>query len=254
VRREIERAACVVRPSGVTVAPLSHASRGPHPGDAKRFGLPQLARLRDAARDVAWLVDRSYPRESAVRFVGDHYQLAARQRLALFRGVVSGDEQRRRATHEERVEEVRERTLLIDGLNLVIGLEVALAGGPLLACADGAIRDLAGLHGSYRPIRQTEEAIERIGGALTALHIAGARIYLDAPVPCSGKLRALFLEHASRCDCPVRVDLVRNPDACLAGERHVVSADAAVIDGSASWFNLGAVLVRAIEGAWVIAL
>jgi hypothetical protein len=233
---------------------LSDASRGPHPGDAKRFGLAQLARLREAAHDVGWLVDRSYPRESAVRFVGDHYQLAARQRLALFRGTVSEGEQRRRATREERVEDMRGQTVLIDGLNLVITLEVALAGGPLLACADGTIRDLAGLHGSYRPVRHTEEAIERIGGALNALGSAGARIYLDAPVSSSGKLRALFLEHASRWNRPVRVDLVKSPDACLAGERHVASADAAVIDRSASWFNLGAVLVRTVEGAWIIAL
>jgi len=138
-------------PAGATVAPLSHASRGPHAGDAKRFGLPQLARLREAAHDVGWLVDRSYPRESTVRFVGDHYQLAARQRLALFRGAVSDGEQRRRAAREERGEHVRGQTLLIDGLNLVITLEVALAGGPLLACADGTIRHLAGLQRGSSP-------------------------------------------------------------------------------------------------------
>jgi hypothetical protein len=34
----------------------------------------------------------------------------------------------------------------------------------------------------------------------------------------------------------------------------VASSDAVVIDRSASWFNLGAVLVRAIEGAWIITL
>jgi len=233
---------------------LSHASRGPDPDDAKWFDSLQLARLRDAAHDVAWLIDRGYSRESAVRFVGDHHQLAARQRLALVRGVVSEGERRRRAKLEEGPEDVHRQTLVIDGLNVIITLEVALGGGPLLACADGAIRDLAGLHGSYRPVRQTTEAVERIGAALTILRTSGARIYLDAPVASSGKLRALFLEHASRWELPVCVHLVRNPDACLAGERHVASADAEVIDRSAGWFNLGAWLIRAIEGAWVIAL
>ena len=149
---------------------------------------------------------------------------------------------------------MRGRTLLIDGLNLVITLEVALAGGPLLTCLDGAVRDLAGLRGSYRPVLQTEEAVDRIGGALITLRTAGARVYLDAPVSSSGKVRALFLEHASHWDRPVGIDLVKDPDACLAGARYVVSADAAVIDRSASWFNLGAMLVRAIEDAWIIAL
>lgn len=238
----------------MTSTPSSRASRGPRPGDARWFRPPELARLHEAAHDVAWLLDRGYPRESAVRFVGDHYQLATRQRLALSRGVCSEAERRSRAAREEGVEDVRGRTLLIDGLNLVITLEVALAGGPLLACTDGAVRDLAGLHGSYRPARQTEEAVERIGRALTTLRTAGARVYLDAPVPSSGKVRALFVEHASRWDCPVRVDLVKDPDASLAGAQHVVSADAGVIDRSAGWFNLGELLVRGIAGAWLVPL
>lgn len=203
---------------------------------------------------MAWLLDRGYPRESAVRYVGDHHQLAARQRLALMRAVCSEAERRRRARREETVEQVRGQTLLIDGFNLIITLEVALGGGPVLACADGTVRDLAGLYGSYRPVQQTEEAVERIGAGLAMLSTAGARIYLDAPVANSGKLRALFVEHASRWDHPVRVDLVRNADASLAGARHVASADAEVIDRSAGWFNLGAVLIGTIKGAWIVAL
>jgi hypothetical protein len=236
------------------VLPLTHASRGPHPGDAQRFGPPQLEQLRRAALEVAWLLDRGYPRESAVRFVGDRHQLAARQRLALMRGVCSEAERQRRASREEGAPDVRNQRLLVDGLNVLITLEVALAGGPLVACADGAVRDLAGLRGSYRPVQQTGDALERFGAALSTFRTAGAHVYLDAPVSSSGEVRALFLEHASHWDRPVQVDLVKDPDACLAGERHVVTADAAVIDRSASWFNLGALLVRGIEGAWIVAL
>jgi hypothetical protein len=213
-----------------------------------------VEQLRRAAQEVAWLLDRGYPRESAVRFVGDRHQLTARQRLALMRGVCSEADRRRRASREEGIDDVRDHRLLVDGLNVLITLEVALAGGPLLACADGAVRDLAGLRGSYRPVPQTGEALECIGAALSKLQTAGALVYLDAPVSSSGELRSLFLEHASRWDRPVRVDLVKDPDACLAGERHVVTADAAVIDRSASWFNLGAVLVRGIQGAWIVTL
>ena len=102
---------------GATVALLPHASRGPHPGDAKWFRFPQLARLREAAHDVTWLLDRGYPRESAVRFVGDRHQLAARQRLALMRGICSEAERRGRATSEERVEEVSQDLRDLEGLD-----------------------------------------------------------------------------------------------------------------------------------------
>jgi hypothetical protein len=189
-----------------------------------------------------------------VRFVGDRHQLVARQRLVLMRGVCSETARRRRVSREEGAPDVRDHRLIVDGLNVLITLEVALAGGLLLACADGTVRDLAGLRGSYRPVRQTGDALERFGAALSTFHTAGAHVYLDAPVSSSGELRALFLEHASRWNRPVRVDLVKDPDACLAGQRHVVTADAAVIDRSASWFNLGAMLVRGIEGAWIVAL
>ena len=233
---------------------LTNVPRGARPGDAQWFGAAQLPRLREAAHEIGWLLDRGYPRESAVRFVGDRHQLVARQRLALTRGVCSDVERRRRAMCEDGIAHVRGQRLLVDGLNLLITLEVALAGGPVLVCADGAVRDLAGLRGSYRPVWQTGEAIEHIGSALAELCAAAARIYLDAPVPSSGKLRALILEHAPRWSCPIEVELVKDADACLAGAYHVVSADAAVIDRSASWFNLGAALVRTIEGAWIVTL
>jgi hypothetical protein len=232
---------------------LTKVPRGARPEDAEWFAAAQLPRLREAAHDVSWLLDRGYPRESAVRFVGDRHQLAARQRLALTRIVCSDAERRRRASLEEAIADVRGKRLLVDGLNLLITLEVALAGGPVLACADGTVRDLAGLRGSYRPVPQTVEALERIGAAIMGL-LAEARIYLDAPVSSSGKVRALFLERASRWSCPIEVELVKDAEACLVGAHHVVSADGAVIDRSASWFNLGAALVRAIDGAWIVTL
>lgn len=51
-------------------------------------------------------------------------------------------------------------TVHIDGFNTVITLEVALSGSPVFYCRDGALRDLAGLRGTYRVIDKTQEAIE----------------------------------------------------------------------------------------------
>ncbi len=228
--------------------------RGPHPDDARLFGAPQLSRLRAAAQEVAWLVDRGYPRPGAVTFVGDHRQLEARQRLALERAVCSDSEYRRRAAREEDGEEVAGRTLRLDGLNLIITLEVALAGGLVLVGADGAMRDLAGLRGTYAPVRETEEAIDRIGVALAALRVGGAILDLDAPVACSGDLRARILVHALRWSCPIDVQLVRSADTILAGARHVVSSDGPVLEASASWLNLGAKIVERVAGAWTVKL
>jgi hypothetical protein len=228
--------------------------RGPHPDDARAFGADQLPRLHAAAQEMAWLVDRGYPRASSLTFVGDHHQLSARQRMALERGVCSAGEYRRRAAREEDPEDVAGRTLLVDGFNLIVTLEVALAGGLVLGCADGAFRDIAGVRGTYRPIRETEEAIDRLGVALASLRVARTLIYLDSPVPSSGKLRGRILEHAQGWSCFVDVQLVKNPDAALAGARHVVSADGPVMEASASWFNLGGRILERLAGAWIVRL
>jgi hypothetical protein len=223
---------------------LTH--RGSHPDDARLFGALYLPRLRAAAQEVAWLIDRGYPRDAAIAFVGDHRQLEPRQRLALGRSVCSDAEYRRRAAREEEPDDVAGRTVQVDGLNLIVTLEVALSGGVVLTGADGAVRDLAGLQGSYGPVPETEEAIDRIGVALAALRVGGAIFYLDAPAPSSGDLRTRLLVHALRWACPVDVQLVRNADASLAGARHVVSSDGPVLEASASWLNLGARIVERI--------
>ena len=53
---------------------------------------------------------------------------------------------------------ILDRTLLVDGFNLIITIEVALSGGLVLDCADGTVRDLAGLRGSYHPVDETDGA------------------------------------------------------------------------------------------------
>ena len=48
----------------------------------------------------------------------------------------------------------------IDGFNTVITLEVMLSDSILFSCADGTIRDLAALRGTYRIIPETQKAVE----------------------------------------------------------------------------------------------
>jgi hypothetical protein len=143
----------------------------------------------------------------------------------------------------------------VDGFNLIVTLEVALSGGVLLAGADGALRDLAGLRGSYYLIEQTETALTLIGDALSVLGPASASFWLDAPVSSSGRLRALIMEHAARWPCAVSAELVPDADPVLAGRPRVVSSDSAVLDSCVSWVGLGAwIVAEHIPGAWLVDL
>ena len=79
-------------------------------------------------------------------------------------------------------------------------MEVALAGGLLLRGHDGALRDLASVHGTYRTMRDTPRALMALGAVLAALHVQTVRFVLDAPVSNAGRLaqqmRALAATHA----------------------------------------------------------
>jgi len=112
--------------------------RGAHPDDPRLFGPGALARLRVAHEELTWLLGRGYPLQTALTVVGNHHQLAARQRQALAR--VSGSDAQIRSRRERRLEEasLAGADLQIDGFNLVITLEVALGGTEQAASAAGA--------------------------------------------------------------------------------------------------------------------
>jgi hypothetical protein len=139
----------------------------------------------------------------------------------------------------------------IDGFNLIITLEVALSGGLLLDGRDGALRDLAGLRGSYHAVEETDRAIELALDELAELAPSSARFYLDAPVSNSGRLRGRILEHARGRAFPVEVELVPNADAQLTHTPATVTSDSMILDRCPSWLNLVRWIVdRRLPRAW----
>ncbi|HEY2744009.1 MAG TPA: DUF434 domain-containing protein [Polyangia bacterium] len=231
--------------------PNRQRHRGAHPEDLRLFDRSQWKRMKLAGEEIVYLLGRGYPVATAVDVVGNHHQLEARQRLAMQRMLCSGDQRTRRAARAIERTAARGRTLLIDGFNLIITIEVALSGGLVLDCADGTVRDLAGLRGSYHPVDETDGALELIGRELGALAPGGARIFLDAPVSNSGRLRARILDFAHRWPFAVDAEVVPNPDAILARADNAVSSDSAILDRCGSWLNLGRFIVdRHIPQAW----
>jgi hypothetical protein len=227
--------------------------RGPAPEDAELFAPVMLPRLRAAADEAIWLIGRGYSLDSAISIVGGHHQLAARQRLFLKRAVCSDEQRIARATR--RRETLEGDVVRVDGFNLIITLEVALSGGLVFTAYDGALRDIAGLRGSYRMVEETERAIDLGLHAIAQLGPRRVEILLDAPVSNSGRLRARLDERAASMPFECDVTLDPSPDARLAGDANVVSADAVVIDRCASWIALANdIVTRHVPGAFHVAL
>jgi hypothetical protein len=229
--------------------------RGYDPKDETVFSPNMLPMLRKAQTDIQWLLDRGYPMRSVITFVGSHYQLTSRQRSALQRATDQTACYRKRENKRLGLEKLQEGPLLIDGFNLVITLETALSGSMIIEGADGVIRDLAGLRGTYRIIEQTAQALDLLGLFIQVYHVPSVHIYLDAPVSNSGKLRKKILDHSLSWDSPVTVDLVPNADRELAGKARIATSDSVLLDQCRSWFNLVTAIVKhKVPHAWIVQL
>lgn len=227
--------------------------RGFDSEDIKWFSEKALGQLRIAQQEIQWLLDRGYKIGPVINFVGGHYQLSARQRIALQRATSSKLQYDKRNSTLLPMKVAKDRRLNVDGFNLIITLEVALSGSILILGCDGVLRDLAGLRGSYRIIDLTDKAIELIGKSLKQFSVPDVKFFLDAPVSNSGNLRNMILEHSANWDIPVEVELVPNVDSVLSKIERIVTGDSIILDCCKSWFNLSSVIVgNYIKDAWII--
>jgi hypothetical protein len=195
--------------------------------------------LHHAAADLCWLLSRDYVVPSALKLVGDRYQLAVRQRAAVARCACSDAYRAQREVRRVGAERLAGQALWLDGYNVLTTVEVALGGGVILRACDGTYRDIAGMHGTYRKVAETLPALELLG-RMTATYRAATWIwYLDRPVSNSGRLQKVMAELAAERGWAWRVECVQNPDEVLATTAEIiVTADSVVLDRCQRWFNL----------------
>lgn len=227
-------------------------SRGVDPEDGRFFSGSALEKLRTAGQEAAWLMARGYAQGAVIELVGNHHQLSSRQRLAVLRCAATDAQCMSRAARCLPLSALPDGPLMVDGFNVIIALEVALSGGLLLRGRDGVLRDLAGLRGTYRLIRQTEEALDILFRAAEEDGVPALVFWLDAPVSNSGRLRSAILDHARHSPVAAEVMLVPNPDRPLSRMERVVTGDSAILDRCPSWFNWVPRLLP--EGAQVVDL
>jgi len=68
-------------------------------------------------------VDRGYPKDSAVRFISNHHRLADEERFILMRVIVKSDVARIRRSRMQKLEDLKDQTIFIDGYNVLITTE-----------------------------------------------------------------------------------------------------------------------------------
>ena len=98
--------------------------------------------LPEAAADFRFLLARGYPRKNALDLVGNRYGLDHTARQLLHRGVFAPELAGARRAKLRRLRDLPGRPLALDGHNVLITLECAGRGLPLVAADDGFIRDV----------------------------------------------------------------------------------------------------------------
>lgn len=236
--------------------PDKRTHRGPHPEDGRLFAPEAWPRLRDAVADLSWLLGRDYASVSALKVVGDRYELDQRQRLAVMRCACSDQAREHRAQTRTGLAELPGQTLLLDGYNVLTTIEAALAGGVLLLARDGCCRDMASVHGTWRKVHETQPAAELLGRFLQKSGVRDVIWYLDSPVSNSGRLKTILREIAAAHGWPWRIELVPNPDRILReAEELVATADSHILDHCRRWINLAREMVeRFVPAARIVDL
>jgi len=233
---------------------MAERNRGKQSSDDKYFESKWLPIFSEAIDDLCFLLTRGYANNSALQIVGNRYKLNKRQRNAVLRVSCSDQEIIKRNQSECAAKNLENKAVEIDGFNILILLESALSGAFIFKGRDGLYRDISSVHGSYKRVIKTEEAILLVGNCLKANKVKSVKWYLDQPVSNSGRLKTRLLEISRAQDFNWEVELVFDPDKVLAKSKHiVVSSDGWILDHAEQWFNLGALLIEGeMEGLNVV--
>lgn len=220
------------------------AKRGFVPEDERNFQEEALRVMRRASRHIRYLMEEGYDLKMASVFVGNHFLLSERQRLAIVRSAATGQQLEGRRAREVFLGELSGREVWVDGFNQVITLEVLLCDSLLFEGMDGAIRDLASLRGTYRILPQTREAVRLLLGTLKRAGAGRTVVLLDQPVSNSGRLAALIREVGEEEELQVETMVLPEVDRVLYEKDLVASSDSVILDRCAGWVNLAGNILR----------
>jgi len=221
-----------------------NAKRGFVPEDERNFSDEALQLMRTASGHIRYLINEGYDLKQASTFVGNHYLLSERQRLAIMRSVGTEEKVADRLKKQVRTEELAGKEVWIDGFNTIITLEVILSDSVFFTCMDGTLRDLAALRGNYRLIPETDRAVQLMLDVLMEAKVRKVNILLDEPVSNSVRLKMKIAEIAEKYPYEMDIRIRKDVDRELYDKELVVTSDSIILDHCVSWVNLTAECMR----------
>ena len=201
--------------------------------------------LKEAAADFRFLLARSYPRRGALELVGNRYGLERIARELLHRGVFAPAVAAARRAKLRRLADLPGRPLALDGHNVLITLECAGRGLPLVAADDGFIRDVGEISGAFKVTPATDRVLERLADYLADHQAGPVEVFYDAPLSLSGELARRTRELFASRGLEVQAAAVPVPERRLAGfAGAIATSDTALIDAHPAVVDLAGEIIR----------
>ena len=201
--------------------------------------------LQEAAIDLHYLLNRGYPRKMSLDLIGSRYDLSFDQRHLLHRGIFSDADAVDRRKKKVSLKRLKDKKVAIDGHNVLITVEAALSGRPLILSNDGFVRDISGLSGKFKKSGISNRALHLILEVLKKTEPLHLLFLFDAPISKSGLLAGEVREQLKREHLPGDALAVRVPEQILLGfAGPVVTSDTAIIDQSREVFDLAGHIIK----------
>jgi len=201
-------------------------------------------KLVDAVRDLRYLLNRGYPRDSAVVFVANHHRLKLDERHLLARCVFSRAEVASHRAKSAGSVGVRGKGLGVDGYNVLITSESILAGKPVVRCDDGFVRDLRAIFGKYRTSSVTSHALVKILKTIAGARPSDVIIMFDSQVSRSGELAAEVRRRLKEVGLRGDAQTVAGVDFKIRGFDVVASSDRAIIERARAAWDIPAEILK----------
>lgn len=204
----------------------------------------RIWRLRLAAADFFFLLNKSYPRTASLELAGNRHGLDASERMLLSRGIFSQKEALTRRGKLKIGALWRRELLAIDGHNVQITIESRLNGKPLLRANDGALRDISGLSSRYRMSETSDMAMDMVFAFLKLFPPREVLFLFDEPMSRSGELAAIYRKRLAGTGLHGDARTSPVPEHEFPYERCIAaSSDRAVIDSAQRWTDMACLII-----------
>lgn len=201
--------------------------------------------IKEAAKDLRYLINRGYNRKSAIDLVGNRWNLNRNQRNILYRAIFSHEEIRNRYLNEAEIKEIEGKIVAIDTYNILITIESFLKGLLLIKADDRYLRDISKVFNKYRQSSHTIQAIQMILKKLKPYKPKQVLFFLDKAISRSGELAALIKKKLNIFDINGDAITVPNSDKSVIMNGEIaISSDRVILENAIAHLNLVSLLLE----------